>query len=84
MSVIAGGDKSAYNGIRVMLHNDTEILPNSDVYDKCYKKLSKSDINEIIQKYFASRNYYFSVIGGKLPKSEVLVNFLSPLGKSKK
>ena len=84
MSVIAGGDKSAYNGIRVMLHNDTEILPNSEVYDKCYKKLSKSDINAIIQKYFASRNYYFSVIGGKLPKSEVLVNFLSPLEKSKK
>jgi predicted Zn-dependent peptidase len=82
MSVIAGGDKSAYNGIRVMLHNDTEILPNNEVYDKCYKKISKSDINAIIQKYFASRNYYFSVIGGKLPKSEVLVDFLSPLGKS--
>jgi predicted Zn-dependent peptidase len=84
MSVIAGGDKSAYNGIRVMLHNDTEILPNSEVYDKCYKKITKSNINAIIQKYFASRNYYFSVIGGNLPKSEVLVNFLSPLKKTKK
>jgi predicted Zn-dependent peptidase len=84
MSVIAGGDKSAYNGIRVMLHNDTEILPNSEIYDKCYKKLSKSHINAIIQKYFSSRNYYFSVIGGKLPKSDVLVHFLSPLDKAKK
>ena len=84
MNAIAGGDKSAYNGIRVMLHNDTDILPNSEVYNKCYKKITKSNINAVIQKYFSSRNYYFSVIGGKLPKSDVLVQFLSPLKDAKK
>jgi predicted Zn-dependent peptidase len=81
MTSIAGGNKSAYNGVRVMLHNETaaDIIPNSSVFDKCYKNVTKTIVNEIIQKYFASRKYYFAVIGGKLPKSTVLIDFLSPL-----
>lgn len=76
MESIAAGDKTAYNGIRVMLHNETDILPNSEMYDKCYKKITKSNIREIILKYFASRNYYFSVMGGDLPNPSVLTKFL--------
>ena len=77
MGSIAGGDKSAYNGIRVLLHNETDILANSDVFDKCYKKVTKSDVNEMIAKYFAARKYYFSVIGGKLPSPAALTKFIS-------
>jgi len=76
MDSIAGGDKSAYNGIRVMLHNETDILPNKDVFDKCYKKITRSEVNEVIKKYFASRKYYFTVIGGKLPNTATLTKFL--------
>ena len=77
MDSIAGGDKSAYNGIRVMLHNETDILSNKDVFDKCYKKITRGEVNEVIKKYFASQKYYFSVIGGKLPPPSVLTKFLS-------
>ena len=78
MDSIAGGDKSSYNGIRVMLHNEIDILSNKDVFDKCYKKITRSDVNQVIKKYFANRNYYFSVIGGKLPSTTVLTKFISP------
>jgi len=84
MSSIAGGDKSAYNGIRFLLHNETDILANSDVFDKCYKKITKSDVNEMIAKYFATRKYYFSVIGGKLPPPAVLTEFISVSSKPAK
>lgn len=79
MDSIAGGDKSSYNGIRVMLHNalETDILSNVDMFDKCYKKINKKDVNEVIKKYFASRKYYFSVVGGKLPAANILTQFLS-------
>jgi predicted Zn-dependent peptidase len=82
MDDIAGGDKTAYNGIRVLLHNDSEILPTSEVYEKCYKKITKSNVNDMIAKYFASKKYYFSVMGGNLPKSSVLSDFLTPPSKS--
>jgi predicted Zn-dependent peptidase len=78
MDAIAGGDKSSYNGVRVMLHNDTEVLANKDVYDKCYKSVTKSNVNEVIAKYFGSKRYYFLVMGGNLPKSSVLTDFLTP------
>lgn len=81
MDSIAGGDKSAYNGIRVMLHNETEIMSNTEMFDKCYKKMNKKDVNEVIKKYFASRKYYFSVIGGKLPSPAVLTKFLDTPAK---
>jgi len=79
MDSIAGGDKSAYNGVRVMLHNalETDILTNAEMFDKCYKNINKKDVNEVIKKYFASQKYYFSVIGGKLPHPRVLTHFLS-------
>jgi hypothetical protein len=80
MESIAGGDKSAYNGIRVMLHNDSDkdILLNKDVFNKCYKKITRGEVNTVIQKYFASRKYYFSAIGGKLPPPTVFSKYLLP------
>ena len=77
MGEIDGGDKSVYNGVRVMLHNDSEIIPNSEIYEKCYKKITKTNVNDVIKKYFASKRYYFSVIGGNLPKITALTDFLS-------
>ena len=79
MESIAGGDKTAYNGIRVILHNETEvdILSNSDIFDKCYKHITKSDVNAVIQKYFAGRNYFVSVFGGKIPRPSSIINYLS-------
>ena len=84
MQSIAGGEKSAYNGIRVLLHNDSYILPNDEVFGKCYKHITKKDVNEIIEKYFSSRKYYFAVIGGKLPKQSLLTDFLYPTKNEKK
>lgn len=76
MSAIAGEDRCGYNGVRVMLHNDRDIIPNEKMYDQCYKSIDRDAVNAIIQKYFAPRQYYFSVIGGKLPKKEELARFL--------
>ena len=77
MGEIDGDDKSVYNGVRVMLHNDSEIIPNSEIYEKCYKKITKTNVNDVIMKYFASKRYYFSVIGGNLPKITALTDFLT-------
>ena len=76
MNSIAGRDKSAYNGIRVMLHNETDILSNKDIFEKCYKKITRNNVNAMIQKYFKDKPYYFSVIGGKLPSNQILAKFL--------
>jgi predicted Zn-dependent peptidase len=79
MESIAGGDKTAYNGIRVMLHNETaaDIMPNTAIFDKCYKHITKSDVNSVIQKYFAERMFFVSVFGGKIPKPHSIVDLLS-------
>jgi predicted Zn-dependent peptidase len=78
MESMAGGDKTAYNGIRVMLHNETDedIRSNSELFDKCYKPITKSDVNAVIQKYFAERMFFVSVFGGKIPKPHSIINFL--------
>jgi predicted Zn-dependent peptidase len=76
MEQIASGDKASYNGIRVMLHNDTNILPNSDIYEKHYKHITKTDINAVIRTYFAPKLYYLSLNGGKLPKPDKIIEFL--------
>lgn len=74
-------DKVSYNGIRVMLHNDNDVLPNSEIYEKHYKKITISDVNAVIQKYFAPRIYYLSLIGGKLPKLDDIAEFITPTNK---
>lgn len=65
-------EKCEYNGERVLLHNDAEVIANAKLYDTFYKNITKADVNAIIQKYFAPRVYFLSIIGGKLPrKSEI-------------
>ena len=80
MESIASGDKASYNGIRLMLHNETDILSNSEIYERHYKKITKKDIKDVIQKYFAPKIYYFSITGGKLPKLDKLTGII-PLNK---
>ena len=80
MDSVAGADKSSYNGIRVMLHNESEkdIMSNGEMYEKCYKKITKTTINKVIQKYFAGHNYYLSITGGKLPNVSELTPYIKP------
>ena len=61
-----------------MLHNETDedILSNSEIFDKCYKSITKSDVNAVIQKYFAERMFFVSVFGGKIPKPHSITDFL--------
>lgn len=70
-------ERAGYNGIRVMLHNETKILTNPELYEECYKSITKTDVNAMIDKYFAPRQLYFSVVGGKLPKKSELMQFLA-------
>jgi predicted Zn-dependent peptidase len=86
MESVAGADKSSYNGIRVMLHNETEkdIMSNGEIYEKCYKKITKSNINQVIQKYFAGNNYYLSIIGGKLPNVSELMSAFPHILRSRR
>lgn len=71
-----GEERSSYNGLRVMLHNETDIITNDKMYDTCYNPINKSDVNAVIQKYFAPRQFYFSAVGGKLPNKNKLIRFL--------
>jgi predicted Zn-dependent peptidase len=78
MQSIASGEKSVYNGLRLMLHNDTSIMTNANMYDKCYKHITKHDIHKIIEKYFAGRKYFMSISGDNLPKQSKFAGFLLP------
>jgi predicted Zn-dependent peptidase len=60
--------KCEYNGTRLLLHNELRILSHKDTYNLYYKHITKAVIDSIIQKYFAPRIYYLSIVGGKLPK----------------
>jgi predicted Zn-dependent peptidase len=76
MASVAGDERAGYNGIRVMLHNETKILANPELYEECYKSITKTDVNAMINKYFTPRQLYFSVVGGKLPKKSELIRVL--------
>jgi predicted Zn-dependent peptidase len=64
--------KCEHNGERVLLHNDAEIRNYKDLQKMYYKNITKAVVDGLIQKYFAPRVFYLSIIGGKLPrKSEI-------------
>lgn len=69
--------KCEHNGERVLLHNDLTILSHSKMYDLYYKNITKSVVDDIIQKYFAPRVYYLSIIGGKLPRKSEIARVIS-------
>lgn len=78
MEQLLGEDKCAYNGVRLMLHNESDIAIAEEMYDLCYKSIDKKRVNEVIQKYFALDRVYLSVFGGKLPAKKEIIKLLVP------
>lgn len=77
MEQLIGEDKCGYNGIRVMLHNESiDILTTAKMYEECYKSIDKKQVNAVIQKYFDLNRVYLSVVGGKLPAKSEIIQFL--------
>jgi len=78
---LVGEDKCAYNGVRLMLHNETDILTTEEMYEKCYKSIDKKRVNDIIKKYFSMDKAYLSVYGGNLPPDTKILKYLYPKTK---
>lgn len=65
-------DQCEYNGERVMLNNDTGIVPHDQIYERRYASITKSTVDAVIRKYFSPRVYFLSIMGGRVPRRSVI------------
>lgn len=63
-----------YNASEYFLYNKTDIIPYDDVYDKCYKPVTKTQINDVLKKYLKRNAMSVCVLGGSLPSKTALQN----------
>jgi predicted Zn-dependent peptidase len=56
-----------YNGEQALLYNDANIVPYSNIYEKYYKTITRSQINSIIEKYLHPSNMSVCIIGSSVP-----------------
>lgn len=77
MEQVIGQEKCAYNGKRIMLHNESDIATTDSMYSKFYHHLDKKQVDAIIRKYFSMDRVYLSIFGGKLPAKSAMMKFLS-------
>lgn len=68
--------QSYYNGLRVLLHNEREIVPFEDVYSAHYDKITKSYMNSLIRKYFRRDLMNVCLVGGGIPSHQLLMKSL--------
>jgi predicted Zn-dependent peptidase len=69
--------QAQYNGEEIIFNlerNSThsKIIPYQDVYDKCIRDITVSDVNRIIKHYFTRENMCVCVLSEKLPSLEII------------
>lgn len=60
---------SFHNGLDSLMGNHKQI-PYIDLYDKCYSSITKSQLNEMICKYFIKDNMSICLLGQHVPTIE--------------
>lgn len=78
MEEIIGYEKCAYNGVRVILHNESVIPTSDSMYAMFYHSINKKQVNTILQKYFRMDRVYLSICGGRLPAKSAMLKYLVP------
>jgi predicted Zn-dependent peptidase len=62
-----------YNGVQMLLfHDAANIVPYSQLYEKCYAPITKAQINTCVRKYFVKRRMCVTVVGNNLPSLDVI------------
>ena len=57
----------SYNGLQLLLHNETEVVPYRKTYREFYADLTRKEIHELIRKYIRPENMNIAMVGGNLP-----------------
>lgn len=71
------GAQSYHNGVRVLIHNDgAGVVPYEKMYSAHYAKITKTQLNELICKYFRRDAMNISLVGGGIPSKVVLQKYL--------
>ena len=58
-----------HNGLDMLMENDN-MTPYIDLYDKCYSSITKTEVNQIIKKYFIKENMSVCLLGEHVPPME--------------
>ena len=58
-----------HNGLDMLMENDN-MTPYIDLYDKCYSSITKTQVNEILKKYFIKENMSVCLLGEHVPPIE--------------
>lgn len=61
-----------HNGYQFMVHPEEEIIPVSKIFDKYYKKITKNDIDQVIQTYLKASGMSICLLGDHLPQEELI------------
>ena len=61
-----------YNGKQAVMFPTEPIIPYSELYDKKYKSIKKSDILDVIRTYFVVQGMTICMVGENLPKIDVV------------
>ena len=69
-----------YNGKKVILEENTDILSYDKLYETYYSRISKRDIDDIIRKYLYPNNLSVTLIGFHLPTETVLKREIRKFG----
>lgn len=58
-----------YNGVKMLLYCNDEksIVPSSDIYKTYYKSITRSQINDVIKKYFKLSQMSVCILGENVP-----------------
>jgi predicted Zn-dependent peptidase len=60
--------KCKYNGAHYLEYPDEPFYEYAKIYDKHYKNITRSEVNEVARKYFRKDNLNICIVGGKTPK----------------
>lgn len=78
LKVEEGGDSLAFhNGVEyLMLPNESDIVSYRDLYKTYYERLRRTDITDVIHKYFVPENMMIGIIGVHPPSRSAVENVL--------
>jgi len=70
---LVNNDKAVrHNGYQFMIHPEQEVVPVSETFEKYYKKITKKDIDQVIETYFKATNMSICFLGDNLPSQELI------------
>ena len=73
MSLENGNTLSYYNGLRVLLHKETDrVFPYTEIYAKYYAKMTVKKANALLGKYFKKDGMHVALLGSGIPSFTAL------------